>query len=117
GCCDRVAEPDEFALHPTVPPGRVLRRDADRELADRGCRGRPSGTPPARVVPPAGRPAAGARRAASPGSPRTPRPTGGGGSAGIVPRATAVARLVADPADLAAQDCVLVPEHQQLGIL
>jgi hypothetical protein len=29
----------------------------------------------------------------------------------------AVARLVADPADLAAQDRVLVPEHQKLGIL
>jgi hypothetical protein len=26
-------------------------------------------------------------------------------------------RLVADPADLAAQDRVLVPEHQELGVL
>ena len=38
---DRVAEPDEFALHPPVPPCGVFRRDADHELADRGCRGRP----------------------------------------------------------------------------
>ena len=48
---DRVAEPDEFALHPPVPPRGILRRDADHELADRGCRGRPSGTPAADVVP------------------------------------------------------------------
>ncbi len=38
GGSDRVAEPDEFALHPPVAPGRVLRRHADHELADRGCR-------------------------------------------------------------------------------
>ncbi len=51
---DRVAEFDEFALHAPVPPRRVVRRDADHELADRGCRGRPSGPPPVRVVPFAG---------------------------------------------------------------
>jgi hypothetical protein len=28
-----------------------------------------------------------------------------------------VGRLVADPADLAAQDRVLVPEHQEFGVL
>jgi len=48
---DWVAEPDQFALHPPVPPCGVLRRHADYELADRSRRGRPSGTPPARVVP------------------------------------------------------------------
>jgi hypothetical protein len=54
GGCDRVAEPDKLALYPPVPPPRVVRRDADDELADRGCRGRPPGTPPAGVVPFAG---------------------------------------------------------------
>src|SRR2546429_9826210 len=51
GCCDRVVELDEFALHPPVPPARIVGRDADYELADRGCRGRPPGTPAAGVVP------------------------------------------------------------------
>jgi hypothetical protein len=31
GGCDLVAEPDQFALHPPVPPRGVLRRDADHE--------------------------------------------------------------------------------------
>jgi hypothetical protein len=63
------------------------------------------------------RPAAGARRAASPGSPRTSHPAGGGEPVATVPPATAVARLVVGPADLAAEHRVLVPEHQELGIL
>ena len=46
-----MAEPDEFALHPPVPPRRIVRRHADHELPDRGYRRRPSGTPAARVVP------------------------------------------------------------------
>ncbi len=50
GAGDWVAEFDEFALHAPVTPGRIVRRDADHELADRGCYGRPSGTP-AGVVP------------------------------------------------------------------
>ena len=33
------------------PPARIVSRDADHELADRGCRGWPSGTPAAGVVP------------------------------------------------------------------
>jgi hypothetical protein len=48
---DRVAEPDQFALHASVPPRRVLRRHADHELPDCGCRGRPPRTPAARVIP------------------------------------------------------------------
>ena len=48
---DRMAEPDEFALHAPVSPCRVLGGDADHQLADRGCRRRPPGTPPAGVVP------------------------------------------------------------------
>src|SRR6266516_6471792 len=48
---DLVAGFDELALHAPVPPGWVVCRDADHELADRGCRGRPSGMPSAGVVP------------------------------------------------------------------
>src|SRR5215467_2884993 len=59
---------------------------------------------------------AGARQAASPESRRTHHPTAAAGSPEIVPRATA-GRVVADPAHLAAQHCVLVPEHQQFGVL
>jgi hypothetical protein len=36
GCCDRVAKLDEFALVSLVPPARIVGRDADHELADRG---------------------------------------------------------------------------------
>src|SRR5690349_4949087 len=51
GCCDRMAELDEFALHPPVPPARIVGRNADYELADRGCSRRPPGTSVAGVVP------------------------------------------------------------------
>src|SRR5260221_2678747 len=33
-----------------MPGRRIVRGDADHELADRGCRGRSSGTPPVRIV-------------------------------------------------------------------
>jgi hypothetical protein len=33
---DRVAEPDEFALHAAVSPGGIIGSDADHELADLG---------------------------------------------------------------------------------
>src|SRR2546429_3971061 len=33
---DRVAEPDEFALHAAVSPGGIAGGDADHELADLG---------------------------------------------------------------------------------
>ena len=33
GCRDPVAELDQLPLHPPVPPGRVLRRHADHQLA------------------------------------------------------------------------------------
>src|ERR1039457_2830776 len=49
GGCDRVAGPGKLTLYPAVPPPRVARRGADDELADRGCRGRRPGTPPAGV--------------------------------------------------------------------
>src|SRR5712671_7651998 len=51
GCCDRVAELDELALHTPVSPAGVVGCHADYERADRGCRGRPPGTPPLAVVP------------------------------------------------------------------
>ena len=117
GAGDRVAEPDEFALHATVPPRRIAGRDADHQFPDRGCGRRSSGSPPAGVVPcargqspvPGGQrcrghqehlalPAAGDQ----PGQCRKPHP---------------VARLVADPAGLAAQYRVLVPEYQEFGVL
>ena len=84
GGCDRVGELDEFALHPPVPPRRIVRRHADHELADRSYRGDAVGS----CNPICARPGAGARPGASPGSRRTPRPTGGGGSAGRVRQAT-----------------------------
>jgi len=43
-------EPDQFALYPPVSSGGGVRRDADHELADRCCRGRPPRTPAAAVV-------------------------------------------------------------------
>jgi hypothetical protein len=49
-----VAELDEFTLHAAMSPGRIVRRDADHELPDCGCRRRPTGTAPAGVVPRAG---------------------------------------------------------------
>ena len=114
---DRVAEPDQFALHPPVPPRGVLRRDADHELADRSRRGRPPRTPAARVIPlardqptvPGEHRRRGHRKHLTPPAAgnqllqrRQPQPVGW---------------LVTDPADLAAQDRVLVPKHQQFGVL
>src|ERR1019366_9810465 len=105
---DRVAEFDEFALHAPVPPRRVVRGDADDELADRGCRGRPPGTPPAGVVPSAcdQPPAPGEQR------PRGDRedlaPAVPGDQPGQCCEPQPAGLLVADPADLAAQDRVLV---------
>jgi hypothetical protein len=43
--------PDELVLHTPVTPPRIVRRHADHELPDRGCRGRPVGTPPVHIVP------------------------------------------------------------------
>jgi hypothetical protein len=97
GGSDRVAGSDEFALHAPVPPGRIVRHDADHELADRGLGGRSPGTPPAGAGPICGRPAGGARPAAPPGSPRAPRPAGAGGSAATAPRATAGRRAGSGP--------------------
>jgi hypothetical protein len=114
---DPVAEPDQLALHPPVPPRGVLRRDADHELADRSRRRRPPGTPAARVVPLA------RDQPTVPGEHRrrghrkhlTPPAAGNQSRQRREPQP--VARLITDPANLAAQDSVLVPEHQQFGVL
>jgi hypothetical protein len=117
GRCDPVAEPGEFALPAPVPPHRIVGRDADDELADRGLRGRPPGTPPVRVSPCA------CDQAPVPGEQRRRGhrdhlgPPVPGDQPGQCRQPQPVARLVADPADLAAQHRVLVPEHQELGIL
>src|ERR1019366_4032189 len=107
-----------WQAHP-VPggaPPRVARRGADDELADRGCRGRPPGTPPAGVVPFAG------DQPPVPGQQRRrghrehlalPAPGNQPGERG---EPQPVTRLVADPAGLAAQHRVLMTEDQQSGI-
>jgi len=112
---DRVAELDELALHPPVPPGRIVRRDADHELPDFGCSGRSSGPPPAGVVPFAGdQPRCQASSVAGVTAKTSPHRRRG------MSRDSAASHsrsgLVADPADLAAQHRVLVPEHQELGV-
>ena len=114
---DRVAEPDQLALHPPVPPRGVLRRDADHELADRGCRGRPPRTPAARVVPLA------RDQPTVPGEQRRRchrehlAPPAAGNQSRQRREPQPVGWLVTDPADLAAQHRVLVPQHQELGVL
>ena len=114
---DRVAELDELAVHPPVPPGRVVRGDADDELADRGCCGRPAGTALAGVVPSAGdqSPVPGEQRRR--GHREDLAPPAAGDQPGQCCEPQPVGWLVADPADLAAQHRVLVPEHQELGVL
>ena len=114
---DQVAELDQFALYAPVPPRWVVRSDADHELADCGCRRRPAGGPSAGVVP---------FTCDQPPVPDEPCRRGNRErlaplSAGDQPRQWGepqpVARLVADAADLAAQDRALVPQDQELGIL
>jgi hypothetical protein len=112
---DRVAELDELALYPPVTPRRIVRGHADHELADRSRRGRSAGTPAARVVPLA------CDQAPVPGQQcrwghrehLTPPPSGD--QPGQCREPQPVTRLVADPADLAAQHRVLVPEHQEFA--
>ena len=98
-----MAEPDEFALHPPVPPRRIVRRHLDHEHPDRGYRRRPSGTPAARVVPSARDqpPVPGEQRRRGHREHLTPPAAGNQSRQCREPQP--VARLVADPADLAAQ--------------
>ena len=100
-----------------MSPARIVGCHADYERADRDCRGRPPGTPPLAVVPltcdqP---PVPGEQRRRGHRIHLTPA------AAGNQPRQRRqpqpVGWLVADPADLAAQDRVLVPEHQDFGVL
>ena len=117
GSRDLVAELAELALYSPVAPGRVLRRHAYHEPADRGCGGRPSRTPPVRVVP--------FTRDQSPVPGKQRRRGDGEHVAPAVPRdqpgqrgkPQPVGWLVADIGDLAAEHCVLMPEDQELGVL
>ena len=113
GRCGGVAEPDQLPLHPPVPPHGIIGRDANHQLADRSCRGRPPGTPAAGVVPLAydQPPVPGEQRRryhrehlASPAA---------GNQSRQCCQSQPVARLVTDPAGLTAQDRVLVPQHQR----
>ena len=111
-----MAEPDQLALHPPVPPPGITGRDADHQLADRSYRGRPPGTPPAGVVPFAG------DQSLVPGQQRRRghrehlAPPAPGNQPGERGEPQPVTRLVTDPAGLAAQHRVLVPEDQHSGI-
>ena len=112
-----MAEPDELAPHAPVPPRRVLRRHPDHELADRGWRGRAGRDTAGWCDPICGRPAAGARPAASPGSPRTPRSRRRRGISRDSAESQSRSHGWGEPADLAAQHRVLVPQYQEFGIL
>ena len=99
------------ALAAPVPPHRIVRRDAEYELADHGCRTRPPGRPPARVIPftcdqP---PAPGEQRRRGHSEHLAPAVPGDQPAQCREPQP--VARPVADPADLAAQHRVLMPQH------
>ena len=89
------------------PQARIVDGHADNELADRGCRARPSGTPTGRVVPSA------CDQLSVPGEQRRRghrehlAPSAPGDQPGQGRKPQPVARLVADPADLTAQDRVL----------
>ena len=102
--------------HAAMSPGRIVRRDADHELPDRGCRRRPTGMAPAGVIPRAGDqpPVPGKQRRRGHREHRAPSPARDQSRRCCEPQP---ARLVADPADLAAQHRVLVPERQELGVL
>ena len=91
-------------------------RRPDHELADRDCRGRPSGTPSAGVVPFAGDqpPVPGEQRRRGHSEDLTPPAPGDQPEQCREPEP--VARLVANPADLAVQHRVIVPQHQEFGI-
>ena len=112
-----MAQPDQLALHPPVSPCGVLRRDADHELADRGGRGRPPVTPPACEVPLARDqpPMPGEQRRRGHGEPPAPPSAGDQPRQGRKPQP--VDWFIPDPADLAAQDRVLVAKDQEFGVL
>jgi len=112
---DRMAEPDQFALHPPVPPGWIVRRHLDHELPDRGYRRRPSGMPAACIVPFA-RDNRRCHASSVAGVTMNTSCRRRRGTIATKPRATAGRPVRTDSADLAAQDHVLVPEHQELGI-
>jgi hypothetical protein len=114
---DAMAEADQFALHPPVSPGGILGSHADNQVSDRRG-GRWTSRPAACAVVPLPR-----DQPAVPGQDR-----GRGDREDLGPAATRqqpgqrsqprpIRGRVADPRDLPAQHSVLVPQHQQLGIL
>ncbi len=109
---DRVAGLDELALHAPVPPGGIVRGDADHKLADRGCRKWPSGTPPARIIPFAcdQPPVPGEQRRR--GHVEHLSPALPGNQPGQRCEPQPVARLVPDPGGVTAQHRVLMSQHQ-----
>jgi hypothetical protein len=97
-----------------VPPTGLSAAMRITSLRIAARRGRPSGTPAARVVPRAcdQPPLPGEQRRRSHHEHLTPLAAGHQSRQCREPQP--VARLVTDPADLAAQDRVLVPQHQEL---
>ena len=117
GRCDRHAELRQLAMDPAVSPQRILLRQANHQAADARDRRRTARLAPlARVL-------AAASQFAVPCQERRGRH---GENAGPAPARDTpcqrsephpVARLVPYPASVPAQHCVLMPEHEQLGIL
>jgi hypothetical protein len=117
GRCDRHAELRQLAVDPAVSPQRILLRQPNDQADDaRDCWRTAGLTPSARVV-------LSPRQFAVPGQQRRGRNREDFGPAptGDEPRQRGephpVCWLVPDPAGAAAQDRVLVPEHQQFSIL
>lgn len=110
-----MAEPDEFAMDPPVAPVRVLGRHLHDQLTDHRCRGRSpatswpmgpvTGDPPA--MPPQQRVRFDDPTATGPATQRL------GDRSQQGPIAVVDRRSV----DLAAQDCELVPQHDDLNVL
>jgi hypothetical protein len=99
------------------PHAGVICCHTDHERADRSRRGRSSGTSAVRVIPLAcdKPPVPGQERRR--GQSEHLAPPAPGDQPGQRREPQPVTRLVAEPADLAAQHRVLVPEHQEFGIL
>lgn len=114
-----MAQPGQFALDPSVPPPGILAGQAQHQLPERGHSRGSAGTAAAGgVVPllgdqlavPGQHGAGGDGEDAGPAAPRYQRGQRG--------EPEPVGRLVADRAlELTAQDSVLMPQHQQLGVL
>ena len=110
------AELRQLAVDPAVSPQRVLLRQPNDKAGDApGCRRTTGRALLARVVLLRGQSAVpGQQRRWRHGEDLRPALRGGAAPA---PRTTPVSRVIPDPADVAAEHRVLVPEHQQLSSL